>query len=112
MCALRCEVNASRALLDEEHERFPPGPNESNSYILGQMGRHNIVIAFPGAGVNGTNAVARTTAHMVRTFQNIRFGLMVGIGGGAAKSPDPLNALNDIRLGDVVVSEPKGNRGM
>ncbi|EYE95981.1 uncharacterized protein EURHEDRAFT_43252 [Aspergillus ruber CBS 135680] len=79
-CALRCEVNASRAMLDEEHERLPRAPNDDNSYILGQAGNHNVVIAFPGAGVHGTEAAARTTAHMIRTFRSIRFGLMVGIG--------------------------------
>lgn len=111
VCALRCEVNASRAMLDEEHERLPRAPNDDNSYILGQAGKHNVVIAFPGAGVHGTEAAARTTAHMIRTFRNIRFGLMVGIGGGAPKSPDPADPANDIRLGDVVVGESKGRYG-
>lgn len=111
VCALRCEVNASRVMLDEEHERLPRAPNDDNSYILGQVGKHNVVIAFPGAGVHGTEAAARTTAHMIRTFRNIRFGLMVGIGGGAPKSPDPADPANDIRLGDVVVGEPKGKYG-
>ncbi|OPB37494.1 hypothetical protein A0O28_0044060 [Trichoderma guizhouense] len=42
---------------------------------------------------------------MMRSFPRIRFGLMVGIGGGAPGEPsnDPRN---DIRLGDVVVSCP------
>ncbi|KAL6831272.1 putative kinesin [Trichoderma sp. SZMC 28015] len=42
---------------------------------------------------------------MMRSFPRIRFGLMVGIGGGAPDEPsnDPRN---DIRLGDVVVSCP------
>lgn len=85
--------------------------NDDNSYILGQVGKHNVVIAFPGAGVHGTEAAARTTAHIIRTFRNIRFGLMVGIGGGAPKSPDPADPANDIRLGDVAVGEPKGSYG-
>lgn len=38
---------------------------------------------------------------MVLTFPNIRIGLMVGIGGGAPSEK------HDIRLGDVVVSEPQ-----
>ena len=72
---------------------------------------HNVVIAFAGSGTYGTNAAAQTSTHMVRTFRNIRFGLMVGIGGGAPKRPDLNDPLNDIRLGDVVVSTAKGNRG-
>jgi nucleoside phosphorylase len=111
ICVLRCELNASRALLDEEHERLQPGEKDDNSYLLGRMGKHNVVIAFPGSGTYGTNAAAQTATNMVRTFRNIRFGLMVGIGGGAPKQPNPKDPLKDIRLGDVVVSDPKGNHG-
>ncbi|GKZ86034.1 hypothetical protein AnigIFM56816_000884 [Aspergillus niger] len=106
VCAIKDEVTASRAFLDEEHEQPPRRPNDNNVYIVGAMGEHKVVIAFPGAGSYGADVIAHTVAHMVRTFQNIRFGLMVGIGGGAPSAPDPKNPLNDIRLGDVVVSEP------
>ncbi|KAL8366135.1 hypothetical protein RB595_004758 [Gaeumannomyces hyphopodioides] len=41
---------------------------------------------------------------MIRTFPNIRIGLMVGIGGGAP------NRKHKIRLGDVVVSSPRGDK--
>ncbi|KAL4890101.1 hypothetical protein BDV59DRAFT_195221 [Aspergillus ambiguus] len=99
------------ALLDEEHERLPPGPKDDNTYLLGLMGRHNVVIAFPGSGVFGTSAATRTATNMIRTFRNIRFCLMVGVGGGAPNPPDPEDPLKDIRLGDVVVSSPKGSHG-
>ena len=42
---------------------------------------------------------------MFHTFDSIRFGLMVGIGGGVPSSA------SDIRLGDVVVSKPSGTSG-
>lgn len=42
---------------------------------------------------------------MLRSFPQIRFGLMVGIGGGEPS----MNA--DIRLGDVVVGVPDGELG-
>ncbi|KAL7915295.1 putative kinesin [Trichoderma velutinum] len=42
---------------------------------------------------------------MMRSFPNIRFGLMVGIGGGAPSKPCD-DSRDDIRLGDVVVSCP------
>ena len=58
ICVLRCKVNASRALLDEEHERLPPGEKDDNSYLLGRMGKHNVVIAFLGSGTYGTYAAA------------------------------------------------------
>jgi hypothetical protein len=111
ICVLRSELNASRALLDEEHERLPLGEKDNSSYLLGRMGKHNVVIAFPRSGTYGTNSAAQTANNMVRTFRNIRFGLMVGVGGGAPRSPHPKDPLKDIRLGEVVVSDPKGNHG-
>jgi nucleoside phosphorylase len=42
---------------------------------------------------------------MLTSFPNIRIGLMVGVGGGAP------SAVNDVRLGDIVVSVPDGGEG-
>ena len=42
---------------------------------------------------------------MLHSFPAIRFGLMVGIGGGAPSGK------HDIRLGDVIVSSPVGRTG-
>ncbi|EHK22326.1 uncharacterized protein TRIVIDRAFT_150254, partial [Trichoderma virens Gv29-8] len=108
VCVLLSELCAARALLDEEHEPLPPKDNDDNSYLLGKMAKHNVVIVFPGE--YGTNAAAQTVANTIRTFPNIRFGLMVGVGGGAPKPPhsDPRK---DIRLGDVVVSCPMDGHG-
>ncbi|KAL7941772.1 hypothetical protein V8C42DRAFT_360491 [Trichoderma barbatum] len=111
ICVLPCELNAARALLDEEHEPLLPAEKDDNSYLLGCMTGHNVVIAFTGSGTYGTAAAAHTATHMVRTFHNIRFGLMVGVGGGAPKRPDRNDPLNDVRLGDVVVSTAKGSHG-
>lgn len=110
VCVLDCELNAARALLDEEHEPLEPALHDENIYVLGRNGKHNVVITFPG--VYGTNSTAQTITNLIRSFPNIRFGLMVGIGGAAPDSPHPRSPLKDLRLGDVVVSEPKGNHGM
>src|SRR6267378_5108144 len=56
-------------------------------------------------GIYGTISAATVAAHMQTTFPSIRFGLMVGIGGGV------LSTNNDIRLGDIVVSKPTGVLG-
>lgn len=109
ICVLESELNASRALLYKEHDRLPPAEKDDNMYILGEMGKHNGVIAFPA--IHGIGAAARTATNMIRTFCNIRFGLMVGVGGGAPNPDHFQMPLRDIRLGDVVVSEPKGDQG-
>lgn len=111
LCALSSELTAARLLLDEQHEQLERSENDSNNYVLGHMGGHNIVIAFLGRGGYGTNAAANTATNIVRTFPNIRFGLLVGIGGGAPQPPHRRNPQKDLRLGDVVVSSPKDNFG-
>ncbi|KAA8645758.1 uncharacterized protein ATNIH1004_007177 [Aspergillus tanneri] len=60
---------------------------------------HNVVVACLPAGVYGTISASTVVSHTVSTFPNIRFGLMVGIGGGVPHSVD-------IRVGDIVVSKP------
>lgn len=63
----------------------------------------------PPAGLMGTAWATRVTSNVKYQFPNVRFCLLVGVGGGC---PDPKDHSKDVRLGDVVVSEPKGNRGM
>jgi nucleoside phosphorylase len=93
-------------MLDEEYD----GPeisedNDDNTYVYGRIAKHYVVIGCLPAGRYGTNLAARVARDMVRTFPRLRFALMVGIGGGA------LTTRNDIRLGDIVVSQPKDGLG-
>jgi len=109
ICALSIEVAASVGMLDEEHEDLDLAPGDRNMYTLGEIGGHNIVIACLPSGNMGITPAATVAADMLRSFPKIRFGLMVGIGGGA---PAPRARPNeDIRLGDVVVSIPQGELG-
>jgi nucleoside phosphorylase len=105
VCALSLERTVAMALLDEQHHALPQSSHDDNSYTLGRMGSHNIVIACLPAGQTGNNSAATVASQMRSTFTAIEFGLMVGIGGGA-----PSRA-NDIRLGDVVVSQPGKSDG-
>ncbi|KAL7954576.1 purine and uridine phosphorylase [Trichoderma compactum] len=76
-------------------------PIYNNSYALGKVKAHNVVIAVLPDGEYGASSAAAVARDMLHTFPNIRIGLLVGIGGGA---PSPRH---DIRLGDVVVSSPR-----
>ena len=100
VCALPTELAAATAILDEEHQNLPRDANDTNIYSFGRIGKHNVVIACLPAGQVGMNSAAAVAAQMRSKFVFIRFGLMVGIGGGVP------NAESDIRLGDVVVSQP------
>ncbi|KAH7150858.1 hypothetical protein DER46DRAFT_400008 [Fusarium sp. MPI-SDFR-AT-0072] len=106
ICAIATEYLAAQLFLDEEHE----GPefvsaNDSNNYKLGKIGKHNVVIAVLPHGEYGIASAAGVAKDMLHSFPNVRFGLMVGIGGGA---PTPEH---DIRLGDVVVSASGHGKG-
>lgn len=92
------EQTAATGMLDELHDDLPNPPKDPNAYTLGSIGEHNIVIACLPEGKYGTNAAATAATWMASTFPSVRFGLMVGIGGG--------NPSNNIRLGDVVISKP------
>jgi nucleoside phosphorylase len=97
-------------MLDKEHPDLPQAENDTNSYILGQIGPHNVVLACLPSGTTGISAAATAAKDLLRSFPKVRFGLMVGVGGGAPSNPSE-DPRKDIRLGDVVVSMPEGNCG-
>ncbi|KAI4741500.1 Pfs, NACHT and ankyrin domain protein [Aureobasidium sp. EXF-12298] len=108
IAALSKEMTAALAMLDERHDKpkdFVKPSSDTNAYRWGRIGDHNVVIASLAAGVYGTTSAATTAIHMLSSFPSIKVGLMVGIGAGI---PGPNH---DIRLGDVVVSQPHGQNG-
>jgi nucleoside phosphorylase len=105
ICALPLEMAAAKVMLDEVHTKLPQPRHDHNTYVLGEIAGHNVVIACLPSGVYGTTLAAVVAEQMLSTFHSIRFGLMVGIGGGVPS----LSA--DIQLRDVVVSKPTGSLG-
>jgi len=106
ICAITTEYVAAQAFLDATHSPPESIPyNDNNNYTLGEISGHNVVIAVLPKGEYGITSAASVARDMLRTFPNIRIGLMVGIGGGAPSSK------HDIRLGDIVVSTPHNREG-
>ncbi|KAI9854545.1 MAG: hypothetical protein M1813_000958 [Trichoglossum hirsutum] len=122
ICPMGVELAPAEAMLDEMHQSLPAS-RYNNSYTLGCMGAHNVVIAvMPEIGNNYAATVVwspevgmEVVAYSVRQSRAARtwraasislFGLLVGIGGGI-----PGDGENDIRLGDVVVSKPTATFG-
>jgi len=99
VCALPKEQTAATAMLDQRHADLPKPRNDNNTYTLGSIGNHYVVIACLPKGEIGIGSAATVAAQMAVTFPSIKFGLMVGIGGGIPPK---------VRLGDVVVSTPVG----
>ncbi|KAH6714520.1 hypothetical protein BKA61DRAFT_550129, partial [Leptodontidium sp. MPI-SDFR-AT-0119] len=102
ICPLEVEQIAALEMLDEEHERLPQPAMDHNVYSLGNIAGHNVVIA--GLHQPGNNPAATVVTQMRMTFPNLRFGMLVGIGGGVPVKTD--NGM--IRVGDIVVSKPAG----
>ncbi|KAG2414217.1 hypothetical protein HFD88_003408 [Aspergillus terreus] len=97
-------------MLDHRHVRLPnQSKHDENNYTLGSIAGHNIAIAC--LPEYGTNKAAIAAKSMQATFPNIRFGLLVGVGGGVPGPFTDTGPANDIRLGDVVVSLPAGQGG-
>jgi nucleoside phosphorylase len=106
VCALPTEASAAQAMLDETYSALPSrNAHDSNVYSFGSVCNHKVVIALLPSGVYGTTSAATTGKEILLSFPNIRFGLLVGVGGGVPSEE------NDIRLGDVVVSKPDGDIG-
>ncbi|KAH6639179.1 kinesin light chain, partial [Boeremia exigua] len=106
VCALPVELAAAQEMFDEEHPdlQHDATDNDENLYALGSISGHNVVIVCLPAGRIGNNPAAAVATQMRATFKQIRFGLMVGIGGGVPNT----SAEADVRLGDVVISQPLG----
>jgi nucleoside phosphorylase len=99
------ETAAAKLMLDEEHPPLPRQPTDQNTYILGRIGGHNIVIASLPSGAYGNTSAATVGTQLLSSFRSIRIGLLVGIGGGVP------SGIADIRLGDIVVSQPTDTCG-
>lgn len=106
ICAVGPKYVAALQLLDKRLSRpFDLSEDDENAYSFGIIGDHYVVIAGLTQGKYSLTSAASAATDMQRSFRSIRIGLMVGIAGGAPSK------IHDIRLGDVVVSTPKGQRG-
>ncbi|KAK7212205.1 hypothetical protein V2G26_019383 [Clonostachys chloroleuca] len=107
-------------MLDEEHgnPQTLPQKTDNNSYVLGQIHNHKVVIACLPRGEVGASSAALVAQNMMWSFPNIRIGLMVGIGAGIPRcsgnedddSDD--DDEEDVHLGDVVISSDKKTGGV
>ena len=109
ICAIPVEYIAACELLDEEYgnDQIPKVDTryDSNLYTFGRIHEHNVVIACLPQGRYGITSAAVVARDMRSSFPALRFGLLVGIAGGAPSQK------HDIRLGDVVVSSPTPRHG-
>lgn len=100
LCALRIEFDAVEATFDQawESAKYGKARGDVNSYSLGRIGEHDVaLVLLPGTG----KVVSASAASGLRSsFGGIRLGLIVGICGGSASTPDH----EEIVLGDIIIS--------
>jgi nucleoside phosphorylase len=79
ICPMGVELAPVKAMLDHIHPSSP-AQHDQNSYTLGYVEGHNVEIAvLPEIR---TTAAATVAIQLLNDFPSIRFGLLVGIGGG------------------------------
>ncbi|KAF3221168.1 hypothetical protein TWF106_006493 [Orbilia oligospora] len=101
--AIAAKLAAATAMLDEVHGKpTRQDPRDKNNYAPGRISQHNTVTACLSDGVYGMTAATAHIISMLSSYKAVRFGVMIGIGGGVP------SAAHDIRLGDVIVSKPRG----
>ena len=97
-------------MLDEEDPSLSSVSSDSNTYTLGRIEQHHVVLASLPADTTGNSAAATVATNLLRSFPKIRFALVVGIGGGAPSEPNR-DLTKDVSLGDMVVSNLDGEHG-
>ncbi|KAJ4365365.1 hypothetical protein N0V95_000512 [Ascochyta clinopodiicola] len=104
---LPLEKEAARLVLDEEYPQEEV-QHRGVYYLGGRIGQHEVVIGLQHK--IGMSGAANIAAKMSAGFPNIKHFVLVGIAGGVPRY-GPAGAANEIVLGDVVVSYPRGNSG-
>ncbi|KAL5340300.1 hypothetical protein BJX70DRAFT_123426 [Aspergillus crustosus] len=103
-CALGLEADAVEAIFDETYDEFGKyhkrQPGDTNVYLTGRIGQHNVVLCYlPGIG---KGAAAAAAANLRVSYRQVRLALVVGTCGGVPFLPGP--TVSEVVLGDVIIS--------
>lgn len=110
ICALRREYNAAIPLFtemwdqqseDDEENSFERAEGDTNIYVNGRIGNHNVVLVL--LRKMGKRAAAGTAAQIAMSYTRISLALVIEVCDGIPRyKRDKQN--RDILLGDVIVS--------
>ena len=102
ICALTLEADATIALFDEFWEcaeQYEKSHSDTNTYTIGRLGSHNVVLVHMSR--MGKGSAADVAANLRSSFPQIRLTLLVGICGGV---PFISHGGREVTLGDIVIS--------
>ncbi|KUL86065.1 hypothetical protein ZTR_06457 [Talaromyces verruculosus] len=98
-CALPLEADAVRELFEEvwgeEGENYGKAVGDDNTYTLGKIQHHNVVLVHMAD--MGKGAASQAASSVRSSYPEVKLGLVVGICGGVPN--------DDLILGDVVISD-------
>ncbi|KAJ3499713.1 hypothetical protein NLG97_g108 [Lecanicillium saksenae] len=101
ICALPREADAVTLLFDEfwddDGDVFGRAKGDTNTYVTGRVGNHNVVLVT--APAMGTTNAASTATCLRLSFPGVRLALLIGVCGGIPEIDG-----RDVFLGDVVIS--------
>lgn len=103
-CALPLEADAVREIFEEiwdQEENYGKSAGDANTYTLGKILHHNVVLVHM-AGM-GKGAAAQASSSILSSFPEIKLSLVVGICGGVPSHHPECN--DELILGDVVISD-------
>ncbi|KAK6832630.1 hypothetical protein RU639_004351 [Aspergillus parasiticus] len=103
ICALTVEADAVTLLFDEVYDKYGDvygkHPRDDNSYTVGVIGKHNVVLCYmPEMGKVSAASVATS---MKFSYPEVSLALVVGVCGGVPLLP---SSNTPIFLGDVIIS--------
>ncbi|RFN50666.1 zinc finger protein [Fusarium flagelliforme] len=102
ICALPHEIDAVILLFDhfwdDGRDRYGRADGDTNTYITGCIGKHNVVVVM--LLDMGTVGAAAATACLRSSYTGLKLAILVGICGGV-----PYIDGTDAFLGDVVISK-------
>lgn len=102
VCTSIYDMASVRCMLDELHADLQEQDiSDHNSYQLGRIHVHNIILVTLSAEPYRSESVTAIAQDMRRTFPSIKFTLLIGTGWA---TPSPTQ---DVRLGDLIVGELK-----
>ncbi|GKT59859.1 NB-ARC and TPR domain-containing protein [Colletotrichum tofieldiae] len=106
VCALPLEADAVCALFDDHWDDDLLADlvgffGDTNSYSMGRIGRHHVVLIHM-AGI-GKNYAATAAAYCKASFPDVVLALLVGVCGGVPDATE--KGVPSLVLGDVVISE-------
>jgi nucleoside phosphorylase len=102
---LGCQLDAIRLIFDENYETpLIDQTFDKNAYTYGCINGHHVIIASKGLGETRVVNASMVMGSLLHNFGALKVILVVGTTSGFPFNPPKPDPMEDIHLGDVVIS--------